>query len=173
MFPPAKPLKGLLWLVIKSGREHLADPRLSTQQGSFLSGPLFASSLRLKAVSLPTRPGRAGGFQFKTKGLVWECVYWGGGKAFPLTAIDINSYTMSPAREAGYLQGETGRRRQGLQRASAGGKSSWISVSGSQGAAEAVGSGAAHVNGACPNSIQIPPSLRSAQSNVVPPRELQ
>lgn len=29
MFPPAKPLKGLIWLVIKSGRERLAELRLN------------------------------------------------------------------------------------------------------------------------------------------------
>lgn len=29
MLPPAKPLKGLLWLVIRSGRGHLADLKLN------------------------------------------------------------------------------------------------------------------------------------------------
>lgn len=38
MFPPAKPLKGLLLLVIKSGREYLPDLRLSTKLRILLSG---------------------------------------------------------------------------------------------------------------------------------------
>lgn len=118
MFPPAKPLKGLLWLVIKTGREHLADLRLSTKKCNLLSGLLFALYLCLKAVRLPTRPGRTGGFRFKTQHLAWErvgweCVYWGVGEAFPSTAADINSHTVSPAREAGYLQGETLKKEAG------------------------------------------------------------
>lgn len=41
MLPPAKPLKGLLWLVTKSGREHLTDRKLLTEQSTLLSGLFF------------------------------------------------------------------------------------------------------------------------------------
>lgn len=59
-----------------------------------------------------------------------ECLFQSGGEALLLTTVHVSSYTYSFAREVLYLQGETWRRRQGLQRASEDGKCSWKSVSG-------------------------------------------
>lgn len=53
--------------MIKSGREYLADLRLSTKLCNLISGLFFCllfSYLCLKANRLPTRLGRAGEFWF-------------------------------------------------------------------------------------------------------------